>query len=33
VVDLEARLQRVSDTIDRSRSGNILDWEVEVIQV
>ncbi len=33
VVDLEARLQRVSDTIDRNWSGNILDWEVEVIQV
>ncbi len=33
VVDLEARLQRVSDTIDRNWSGNILDWDVEVIQV
>ncbi len=33
VVDVEARLQRVSDTIDRSWSGTILDWEVEVIQV
>jgi uncharacterized protein YlxP (DUF503 family) len=32
-VDVEARLQRVSATIDRSWSGNILDWEVEVIQV
>jgi len=33
VVDLEARLQRVSDTIDRSWNGTILDWKVEVIQV
>jgi len=33
VVDLEARLQRVSDTIDRSWSGHILDWDVEVLQV
>jgi len=33
VVDLEARLQRVSDTIDRSWNGYILDWEVEVTQV
>jgi uncharacterized protein YlxP (DUF503 family) len=32
-VDLEARLQRVSTTIDRTWSGNILDWTVEVIQV
>lgn len=33
VVDVEARLQRVSDTIDRNWSGHILDWDVEVIQV
>jgi hypothetical protein len=33
VVDVEARLQRVSDTIDRNWSGYILDWDVEVIQV
>jgi len=33
VVDVEARLQRVSDTIDRSWSGHVLDWDVEVIQV
>ena len=32
VVDLEARLQRVSDTINRNWSGNILDWDVEIIQ-
>ena len=33
VVDVEAQLQRVSDTIDRSWSGYVLDWDVEVIQV
>jgi uncharacterized protein YlxP (DUF503 family) len=33
VVDVEARLQRVSDTIDRNWSGYILDWEVEILQV
>ncbi|MCU0305348.1 MAG: DUF503 domain-containing protein [Thermoanaerobaculales bacterium] len=33
VVDLEARLQRVSDTVHRTWSGHILGWEVEVIQV
>ena len=33
VVDVEARLQRVSDTIDRNWSGYILDWEIEIIQV
>jgi uncharacterized protein YlxP (DUF503 family) len=33
VVDLEARLQRVSNTIDRSWTGTILDWQVEIIQV
>lgn len=33
VVDVEARLQRVSDTIDRNWSGHVLDWDVEVIQV
>jgi uncharacterized protein YlxP (DUF503 family) len=32
VVDLEARLQRVSDTIDRTWTGHILDWEVEIIE-
>jgi uncharacterized protein YlxP (DUF503 family) len=33
IVDLEARMQRVSDTIDRTWSGHILDWEVEIIQI
>ena len=33
VVDVEARLQRVSETVDRTWSGHILDWQVEVIQV
>jgi len=32
VVDVEARLQRVSETIDRTWSGYILGWDVEVIQ-
>jgi uncharacterized protein YlxP (DUF503 family) len=32
VVDVEARLQRVSDTIDRTWSGHVLSWDVEVIQ-
>jgi len=33
VVDVEARLQRVSDMIDRNWSGHVLDWTVEIIQV
>lgn len=33
VVDLEARLQRVEDTVHRTWSGYILDWDVEIIQV
>jgi uncharacterized protein YlxP (DUF503 family) len=33
VVDLEARLQRVADTVHRTWSGHILDWVVEVVQV
>ena len=32
VQDLEARLQRVSDTIHRHWSGYILGWEIEIIQ-
>jgi len=32
VVDVEARLQRVLDTIDRTWSGHVLSWDVEVIQ-
>jgi uncharacterized protein YlxP (DUF503 family) len=31
--DLEARLQRVSNTVDTTWSGNILSWNVEIIQV
>ena len=31
--DLEARMQRVSRTVDTSWSGNILNWDVEIIQV
>ena len=33
VVDVEKRLQRVEATVDRSWSGNVLNWEVDVIQV
>ena len=29
-VDLESRLQRVANTVDRSWSGNILSWEIEI---
>lgn len=32
VVDLEARLQRVSGTVDRTWSGHILGWDVEIIE-
>ncbi len=32
-VDLEKRLQRVEKTIDRNWSGNVLSWEVDVIQI
>jgi uncharacterized protein YlxP (DUF503 family) len=32
-VDVEARLQRVAETVNRTWSGHILDWQVEVIQV
>ena len=31
-VDVEARLRRVEKTIDLNWSGNVLSWEVEVIQ-
>jgi uncharacterized protein YlxP (DUF503 family) len=33
VVDVEARLQRVSDTIERTWTGHILKWDIEIIQV
>jgi len=33
VVDVEARLQRVSDAIDRSWSGHVLTWDIDIIQV
>ncbi len=29
-VDLEARLQRVSNTVNRSWNGHILNWEIEI---
>ena len=31
-VDVEARLRRVEKTIDLNWSGNVLSWDVEVIQ-
>lgn len=31
--DVDARLQRISNTIDESWSGMILRWEVEVMQL
>jgi len=33
IIDIESRLQRVSDTVDRSWSGHVLDWQVEIIQI
>ena len=32
-VDIERRLQRVEATVERNWSGNILSWEIDVIQV
>jgi uncharacterized protein YlxP (DUF503 family) len=32
-VDLEARMQRVSRTVDESWSGDVLRWDVELIQL
>jgi len=32
-VDVEARLRRVEQTIDQNWSGNVLMWDVEIIQV
>jgi uncharacterized protein YlxP (DUF503 family) len=31
-VDVEARLRRVEKTVDLNWSGNVLSWDVEVIQ-
>lgn len=31
--DLEARLQRVSRTIDDTWAGHVLDWDLEIIQL
>ena len=31
--DVEARMQRISNTIDESWSGRILRWDVEVMQL
>lgn len=32
-VDVESRLRRVERTIDENWSGNILMWDVEIVQV
>ncbi len=32
-VDAEARLQRVEATVNSNWSGNVLSWEIDVIQV
>ena len=31
-VDVEARMQRVSNTVDETWTGNILDWSMEVLE-
>lgn len=31
-VDLESRLQRVANTVDNNWSGNVLGWNVEILQ-
>lgn len=31
--DLEARLQRVESTINRNWSGEVLSWDVEIIEI
>jgi uncharacterized protein YlxP (DUF503 family) len=31
-VDLESRLQRVANTVDGTWSGNVLAWDVEILQ-
>ena len=33
VTDAEARLQRISNTVDENWCGNILSWDVEVLQI
>ena len=32
-VDIEARLRRVEQTIDRNWNGYVLSWEIEIVQV
>jgi uncharacterized protein YlxP (DUF503 family) len=32
-VDLEARLQRVENTVNDTWTGNVLKWDVEIIQL
>ena len=32
-VDIEARLRRVEQTIDRNWNGYVLSWEIEIVQI
>jgi len=32
-VDIEARLRRVEQTVDRNWSGYVLSWEIEIVQI
>ena len=32
-VDVESRLRRVENTVHETWSGNVLDWDVEIIQI
>jgi hypothetical protein len=32
-VDIEARLRRVEQTVDRNWNGYILSWEIEIVQI
>ncbi len=32
-VDIEARLRRVEQTVDRNWSGHVLSWEIEIVQI
>ena len=31
--DVEARLQRVEDTVDRCWEGHVLEWSVDVVEI
>jgi len=32
-VDIEARLRRVEQTVDRNWNGYVLSWEIEIVQI